>query len=130
MGAYPVYRWLNDHSAPIDNVALLGPTSFFYLERKTLSNSFIDQNPLLEMFNQDRTAEEVSRFLLDRGIGYLVYQPREIERLAHYPVNRLNDVGRKRRDEFLTSAYLEPVMHSDVQQIFLYRLVPPAQNSH
>jgi len=126
MGAYPVYEWLNKNSSADEQAALLGPTSFFYLQRKAMVNSYIDWNPLIILFNQNQPPEEVCRLLGEEKISYLVYQPKEIERLSsRRPANRLTQDGRKRLSEFLSSPCLEQVMSSKTQQIYLFKIHPP-----
>jgi hypothetical protein len=125
MGAYPVYEWLNRNSGADEQTALLGPTSFFYLERKALANSYIDENPLIQMFNLGKSPEEVCMFLGREKIGYLVFQPGEIERLSkQYPANQLSETGKARMDQFMTSPCLEQVMSSKTQQIYLFKVHP------
>ena len=124
MGAYPVYQWLNRNSDPNDEVALLGPTSLFYLERNALANSWIDENPLVRHFNSGKTALEVCSILQEDKIRYLVYQPLELDRLgSQYPVNRLSEQGRARLEVFISSPCLERVMSNEKQKIYLFRLI-------
>jgi hypothetical protein len=104
-------------------VLLLGPTSFFYLERKAVASSFIDWNPLMMMFNMDKGPEEICKILNDEPIRYLVFQPAELARLSRqYPANRLTASGRERMDEFFKSPCLELVMKQDSPLVHLYRI--------
>jgi len=123
LGAYPVYQWLNRNAGANDIVELLGPTSFFYLERKAFGNSFIDWNPLLAWFNEGKSAPEVCEMLKREGIAWLVYQPGELERLAsQYPVNRLSPPAEKSLNDFFSGPCLEKVMSNENRRIYLYRI--------
>jgi hypothetical protein len=125
MGAYPVYEWLNQNAGADEQVALLGPTSSFYLQRKTLANSYIDWNPLLLMFNRGKSAEDVCGFLDKEKIRWLVYQPGEIDRLgSQYPANRLSETGSAGLTNFLKSPCLEQVMSSKSRRIYLFKIRP------
>jgi hypothetical protein len=123
LGAYPVLNWINHHSRPDDQVLLLGTVSFFYLERKAAASFFVAWNPLIIMFNLDKSPGEICQTLNEEPINYLVYQPAELSRVSGtFGVNRLTASGRERMEEFFQSPCLELVMRQDQPQVDLYRL--------
>jgi|GEM_PF-5403270 len=123
LGAYPAFDWLNHNSSPDAQILLLGPTSFFYLERKAYAPSFIDWNPVVVLFNLNKSPEEVCKTLNQEPIKYLVFQPAEFERISRqYPVNRLTPAGKKRMSEFFQSKCLKPV-GLNFKQVYLYQIV-------
>jgi len=125
MGAYPAYQWLNRNAGSNDQVALVGPSAFFYLERKALASSFIDWNPLVVLFGQGKSASEVCEMLNRDRVSWLVYQPGELARLAsRYPVNRLPPLAEKSLDDFFPGPCLEKVMSNESRRIYLFRILP------
>ena len=123
LGAYPAFDWLNHNSRPEDQVVLLGPTCFFYLERKAVASSFIDWNPLILLFNLNKSPGEICRSLNDDSIRYLVFQPADLDRLSgNYPANQLTASGKTRLEQFFGGRCLEPVIKFDPPGVYLYRV--------
>jgi len=125
LGAYPLYQWLNHNSGPKNKAILLGPTSFFYLQREAVASSFADWNPLVVLFNRDKSPREICQLSNQDGVRYLVFQPPEFWRLSiQYPANRLTPAGKARMDDFFQSGCIEKIMSVQDDQILLYRILP------
>ncbi len=60
----------------------LGETRIAYFRNRLIPHAYVDKDPLLTWARERRDPEEIFRKLKEENIGYIVYNPAEMERLT------------------------------------------------
>jgi 4-amino-4-deoxy-L-arabinose transferase-like glycosyltransferase len=103
--SYPIFRYINDNLPSNSRILFLGETVNFYCLRDVISSTAFDINPIVPVFKNAKTKEDVYAYLKLMGVTHLLINFPEMDRLEHsYKTFELNEKDLKLLKDIVRSS--------------------------
>ena len=81
--SYPVFEYINNNLPSNSLILFLGETMNFYCQRKVVSSTAFDINPIVTALKNAKTKEDVYTYLKQLGITHILINSPGMERLEN-----------------------------------------------
>ena len=115
---YKGMKFINNNLPKEAKILFIGETRGYYCNRCYITNSVFDLNPIVEIANNSKSAEEMLEKLKNMGITHILYNDREAERLEKgYHIFYWNDNGYEINKNF-KQKYLQCIYQEEAVYIY------------